>query len=104
MERADILPCFSDRAEAGLRVLDWVCLISPSNDNNGTVTVLILHHRSLSVASFFGHTDDLFVNGKEIIIVNTDKLIEEVLDLSYEEKVSLLDLIRNLLLSASVEG
>ena len=33
-------------------------------------------------------------------IVNVDELIEEVLSLSYEQKIILLDLIKNLLLSA----
>ena len=100
MERADVFPCFSDRGEAGLRVLDGVCLVSPPCHYNGTISVLILHHRTLSVASFFGHTDDLFVNRKEIVM-DVNALIEEVLALTYEQKLILLDLLRNLSPSAS---
>lgn len=98
IERMDVVSRFFDGSEACLGVLDGVCLISPPCNDYRTIAVLIAHYRPFAITSFFGHSD-LLCEWKEIVMNDLDELIEEVLDLSYEQKLILLTLLKSLGLS-----
>lgn len=95
---ADVMSSLCRRGEY-FSVLDRVCLISPPCDYNRTPPVLITDNRPLAVSSLLRHSN-LFIEWKEMDIVNCDELIKEALSLPKEQKIILLDLLRNLSLSA----